>query len=97
MFCLIKGGLGEDLTYAKKDIWGLNERIKTIQPAPCFNGVQIKNIREKIEFSQKDMAGFMGVTLRTVKEWENNKSLPNGACRRLLEILEQNPKFANDF
>ena len=42
-----------------------------------MSGLRIKQYRENNNFSQEDLAGFLGVTRRTISRWEQNKSKPN--------------------
>lgn len=42
-----------------------------------MSGLRIKQYREKNNYSQEDLAGFLGVTRRTISRWEQNKSKPN--------------------
>lgn len=42
-----------------------------------MSGLRIKQYRENNNYSQEDLAGFLGVTRRTISRWEQNKSKPN--------------------
>lgn len=42
-----------------------------------MSGLRIKQCRENNNYSQEDLAGFLGVTRRTISRWEQNKSKPN--------------------
>ncbi|HQY93577.1 MAG TPA: helix-turn-helix domain-containing protein [Caldilinea sp.] len=41
--------------------------------------------------SQSAFAGLMGVSLRTVQEWEQGRREPSGPAKTLLRIAEQHP------
>ncbi len=49
-------------------------------------------IRQKLNLTQTDFAGLMGVSVRTVQEWEQGRRKPSGAARSLLRIAEQHPE-----
>jgi putative transcriptional regulator len=49
-------------------------------------------IRAKLKLSQAAFAGLMGVSLRTVQDWEQGRRKPNGAAIALLRIAEQKPE-----
>ena len=51
-----------------------------------------KTIRRKLNLSQAAFAGLMGVSVRTVQDWEQNRRAPSGAARTLLLIAHKNPK-----
>jgi putative transcriptional regulator len=56
------------------------------EPAPP------KNVRVKLNLSQAAFAGLMGVSLRTVQDWEQGRRVPSGAAKSLLRIAEQHPE-----
>ncbi len=55
------------------------------EPAPP------QEIRAKLELSQAAFAGLMGVSLRTVQDWEQGRRKPSGPAVALLRIAEQKP------
>jgi len=62
-------------------------RTRTLkEPAP----VQV--IRVKLNLSQAAFAGLMGVSLRTVQDWEQGRRKPSGPALALLRIAEQKPE-----
>jgi len=58
---------------------------KLRQPAP------VREIRERLKLSQSAFAGLMGVSLRTVQDWEQGRRKPSGPALALLRIAEQRP------
>jgi len=51
-----------------------------------------KIIRGKLNLSQAAFAGLMGVSVRTVQDWEQNRREPSGPAKSLLRIAEQHPE-----
>lgn len=51
-----------------------------------------QSIRKKLNLSQSAFAGLMGVSLRTVQDWEQGRREPSGPARSLLRIAEQHPE-----
>jgi putative transcriptional regulator len=49
-------------------------------------------IRAKLKLSQSAFAGLMGVSLRTVQDWEQGRRKPSGTAEALLRIAEQKPE-----
>ena len=49
-------------------------------------------IREKAGLSQPRLAELLGVSVRTLQEWEQGRRAPSGAARTLLLIAEKNPR-----
>lgn len=50
-----------------------------------------KVIRQRLNLSQSAFAGLMGVSLRTVQDWEQGRRKPSGPAVALLRIAEQEP------
>jgi len=51
-----------------------------------------KVIRSKLNLSQSDFAGLLGVSLRTLQDWEQGRRNPQGPAIALLRIAEQHPE-----
>jgi putative transcriptional regulator len=51
----------------------------------------IAGIRERTGLSQARFAELLGVSVRTLQEWEQGRRAPSGAARTLLLIAERNP------
>jgi putative transcriptional regulator len=49
-------------------------------------------IRRRLKLSQHAFAGLMGVSVRTVQEWEQGRREPSGPATALLRIAEQAPE-----
>ena len=52
----------------------------------------VASIREKTGLSQARFAQLLGVSARTLQEWEQGRRAPSGAARTLLLIAEKNPR-----
>ena len=55
---------------------------------------EVKAIRERMGFSQDKFAVILGVSKRTVENWEQGRRHPTGAARSLLRIVEADPQHA---
>jgi putative transcriptional regulator len=51
-----------------------------------------QKIRARLQLSQTAFAGLMGVSLRTVQDWEQGRRKPCGPAEALLRIAEQHPQ-----
>ena len=51
-----------------------------------------QEIRKQLKLSQAAFAGLMGVSLRTVQDWEQGRRTPSGPAKSLLRIAEQRPE-----
>jgi putative transcriptional regulator len=64
-----------------------NLRARTLkQPSPP------QVIRTRLNLSQAAFAGLLGVSLRTIQDWEQGRRKPGGPAEALLRIAEQNPE-----
>ena len=52
----------------------------------------VKAIREQTGLSQTGFAQLIGVTPKTLQNWERNRVRPRGPARVLLRIVESNPQ-----
>ena len=53
-------------------------------------------IRERTGLSQPRFAELLGVSVRTLQEWEQGRRAPSGAARTLLMIAAKNPRALVD-
>ena len=51
-------------------------------------------IREAAQLSQSQFARLIGVNLRTLQNWEQQRTRPTGPARALLKIVASNPRSA---
>lgn len=49
-------------------------------------------IRRRLNLSQHAFAGLMGVSVRTIQEWEQGRRTPSGPAMSLLRIADQAPE-----
>lgn len=55
---------------------------------------EVKAIREKLGVPQEKFALLLGVSKRTVENWEQGRRHPTGAARSLLRLVEADPQYA---
>lgn len=51
----------------------------------------VKRIRKQFELSQSEFAGLLGVSVKTLQNWEQGRRTPHGAARVLLQVAAQHP------
>jgi putative transcriptional regulator len=74
---------------------GLHE-IKRGEHGRVINLPSVAEIRERTGLSQSRFAALLGVSVRTLQEWEQGRRVPSGAARTLLLIAEKNPQALTD-
>lgn len=74
---------------------GLRE-IKRGEHGRVITVPSVATIRERTGLSQARFAQLLGVSVRTLQEWEQGRRAPSGAARTLLLIAQKNPKALVD-
>lgn len=67
---------------------GAHGRVRTVP--------SVSSVREKTGLSQAEFARLLGVSVRTLQEWEQGRRAPSGAARTLLMIAAKNPRALLD-
>ena len=52
--------------------------------------------RAKTGLSQQDFANLLGVSTRTLQDWEQGRREPTGAAKTLLKVAASHPKILLD-
>ena len=73
----------------KRHIVGESVRGARITELPAPD---VRTIREAAKISQSQFAKLIGVNLRTLQNWEQNRTRPTGPAKALLRIVASNPK-----
>ncbi|MDD4963564.1 MAG: type II toxin-antitoxin system MqsA family antitoxin [Gallionella sp.] len=56
----------------------------------------IAQARVMSQLSQSQFAGLLGVSVRTLQEWEQGRRQPSGAARTLLRVAEKHPEVLRE-
>ena len=87
------GGLVDDLKSGKPIAKKYNYRRIVLDLAPkTYGPTQIRAIRKLLRISQGLFAQFLGVSIKTVRAWEQGKPPSEMACRFMDEI-GRNPDY----
>ncbi len=52
--------------------------------------------RNALGLSQSKFAELLGVSKRTLQEWEQGRRTPNGAAKTLLRVVERHPEVLRE-
>lgn len=61
-------------------------RVTTFRPA------DVKSVREKLRASQTEFALMIGVSVATLRNWEQGRRTPDGPALALLRVAARNPR-----
>lgn len=56
----------------------------------------IVRAREKSRLSQSQFATLLGVSVRTLQEWEQGRREPSAAAQTLIKVAEKHPKVLRE-
>lgn len=80
---------------AAEIIEGLRE-IKRGEFGRVINVPNVAETRKKTGLSQASFARLLGVSVRTLQDWEQGRRAPSGAARTLIAIAAKNPQVLVD-
>jgi len=83
-FTEISDGLADAIQHAK------GEKTKVVEHKPEL--IDVKAIREKTGMSQQKFCATFGISIGTLRHWEQGLRSPRGPARVLLKVVQHNPK-----
>ncbi len=83
-----KRDIGLELLSAIKDI--KNNKGKR---NPAMQAPNVSSLRGDLALTQLEMATILGVSMRTLQEWEQGRRKPSGPAQALLHIIQDHPEI----
>jgi putative transcriptional regulator len=74
---------------------GLRE-LRRGESGRVVNVPDVAAVRRKTGLSQAQFASLLGVSVRTLQDWEQGRRAPSGAARTLLVVADRNPQVLLD-
>lgn len=83
---------------AQRDVW--QEVLDGVREIKAGGGKRsvvepdspVARIRLRSGLSQADFAAALGVSKRTIEQWEQGRRRPSGAAKTLLKIVDKHPE-----
>lgn len=69
---------------------GQAERVTKVELSP------VAAARAQVGLSQREFAGLLGVSARTLQDWEQGRREPTGAARTLLQVAVRHPEVLRE-
>jgi putative transcriptional regulator len=88
-----KRDIGQEVLEGIREIKAYKAGEKKLRTHALKEPAPPQVIRAKLKLSQSAFAGLMGVSLRTVQDWEQGRRKPSGPAVALLRIAEQKPEI----
>ena len=85
--------IGQELLEGIKEIKRFKKGTLNLTTRSLKDPSSPQIIRKKLNLSQSDFASLMGVSPRTVQDWEQGRRTPQGPAKSLLRIAEQHPEI----
>jgi len=82
--------MGEKRDIGSEILHGIRE-LKQGKTGRTINVPSVASIREGTGLSQSQFAALLGVSVRTLQDWEQGRRSPSGAARTLILIAHKNP------
>ncbi len=61
-----------------------------------FDRTDVKRIRARYNLSQKQFSAMMGISVSTLRNWEQGRRIPEGAAMVLLQVADKHPEAILD-
>ena len=61
-----------------------------------FEDIDVRGLRERHGLSQSKFAALMGISVGTLRNWEQGRRRPEGSARVLLRVVEKHPDAVFD-
>lgn len=91
-----KRDIGQEILEGLQEIKSYKAGKTTLKTRELKRPAAPKDIRTQMELSQSAFAGLIGVSLRTVQDWEQGRREPSGPAKTLLRIVEQHPEVLRE-
>ncbi|MBI3242825.1 MAG: helix-turn-helix domain-containing protein [Chloroflexi bacterium] len=64
-----------------------------VTPSRAFvvDGPNIKRVRAYYQLSQNEFAALLGISVKTLRNWEQGRRMPEGPARVLLQVAAKHP------
>lgn len=85
--------IGQEILEGIQEIkeWQQGKKKLKVTRVSMPTASDVAQIRNKLKLNQEEFADFMGVSIRTLQNWEQNRREPQGPARSLLRVAQKAP------
>jgi putative transcriptional regulator len=58
----------------------------------AMDGPSVKQLRAQYQLSQRNLAALLGISVATLRNWEQGRRVPEGPARILLQVAARHPE-----
>ena len=88
----MRNGLFENLLESVREGGAILRGKREPSRMYVMDGPNIKVIRKNYRLSQSQFAALLGISVSTLRNWEQGRRAPEGPARVLLRVVEKHPE-----
>jgi putative transcriptional regulator len=82
----------ERLVESVRQAGRIKRRVMKPQRVFEFGPAEIQSVRKRLKKTQAEFALMIGVSVATLRNWEQGRRVPEGPARALLKVAAENPR-----
>jgi putative transcriptional regulator len=88
----VKDGAFRELLTSVRQAGELRRGVRRPSRTTVFHPTDVQAVRAKLGVSQSEFALMIGVSVGTLRNWEQGRRTPDGPALALLRVAARNPK-----
>jgi putative transcriptional regulator len=82
----------QELLESVRQAWQIRRGTRRASRTTTFRPTDVQDVRARLGVSQAEFALMIGVSVATLRNWEQGRRMPNGPALALLRVAARNPK-----
>ncbi len=87
-----RASVGQEIIQGAKELLAAIQGDKTAGRRRFIPSVDVAEVRQRLKLSQAEFAAAFGLSLDSVKNWEQGHRSPDGPAKVLLAVIAKDPK-----
>ncbi len=85
-----------ELLRSVKEATAIYRGVQTPSRSFHFQPLDIKKIRDGYNLTQREFASLLGISVSTLRNWEQGRRTPEGPAMALLKVAQKHPQAVLD-